>query len=191
MTALALLSGHGRITNVMFARRCVAAWQQALRKTLRYPRSAKISLAIGACRREVLDVAVVWSSTMARNALFESAPAVRFLKTLMLVGLLPAPQQAIAADISGAIASLAGRDFNHLQRCARALQDERWRLISSGISTIADEAFARVTILEQWLRARLEVLRPASPISEILWPSESAVLSMNSLATIPLFRPAK
>jgi hypothetical protein len=106
---------------------------------------------------------------MARCSFFVSAPAVRFLKTLGLVGLIPAPQrQAIAADISGAIASLAGRDFDHLQCCARALQDERWLLISSGISTIADVAFARVTILEQWLRARLEVLRPGSPITEIL-----------------------
>src|SRR3954463_9588541 len=106
---------------------------------------------------------------MARCAFFVSAPAVRFLKTLELAGLLPSPQrQAIAAGLSGAIASLARTDFDQLQRCARALQDERWRLISSGISTIADVTFARVTICEQWLRARLEVLRPTSPITEIL-----------------------
>src|SRR3954452_15805482 len=106
---------------------------------------------------------------MARCAFFVSAPALRFLKALELVGMLPSPQrQAIAAGISGATVSLAGTDFDHLQGCARALQDERWRLISSGISTIADVAFARVTICEQWLRARLEVLRPTSPVTEIL-----------------------
>ena len=107
---------------------------------------------------------------MARCAFFVSAPTVRFLNAMEQVRLLPALQRRnIAADVYSAIAPLTGStEFDHLRRCARALQDERWRLISSGVVDIANVRFARATIVEQWLRGQLELLGSVSPVTEIL-----------------------
>jgi len=107
---------------------------------------------------------------MARCAFFVSAPTVRFLNVMEQIGLLPTPQRRnIAADVYSAIAPLTGSvDRDHLRRCARALQDERWRLISSGVADIDNVRFVRATIFEQWLRAQLELLGSASPVTEIL-----------------------
>jgi hypothetical protein len=107
---------------------------------------------------------------MSQCAFFVSAPTIRFLQAMEQVRLLPAPQRRqIAADVYSEIKPLVGtRNADRLGGRARAAQDERWRLISSGVREITDVRFARTAIAEQWVLAQLELLRPASPVAEVL-----------------------
>jgi hypothetical protein len=86
------------------------------------------------------------------------------LKTLS-----PRKRRRIAASIYSHIKPLVASDeSDELRIAAQSAQEERWRLISRGISEISDERFAASAIAEQWLRARLEQIRVQSPVSEIL-----------------------
>jgi hypothetical protein len=107
---------------------------------------------------------------MSRCAFFASAPTIRFLQAMEQVRLLPAQQRRqIAADVYSEIKPLVGtRNADQLGGCAQAAQDERWRLTASGVREITDVRFARAAIAEQWMLAQLQLLRPASPVVEVL-----------------------
>jgi hypothetical protein len=109
-------------------------------------------------------------TTMCRYAFFASAPTVRFLKLMERVeDLEPKKRRRVAASIYSRIKPLVSSDEpDELRTAAELAQAERWRLISQGISEIADERFAPAAIAEQWLRARLENIRAQSPVAEIL-----------------------
>jgi hypothetical protein len=107
---------------------------------------------------------------MSNCAYFVSAPTVRFLQAIEKLALLPSVQRrTIAADVYTAIKPLAGScDVDALRRAADGAQAERWRLISSGVGEPTEPRFATVTLTEQWLLAQLELLKPASPVAEVL-----------------------
>ncbi len=107
---------------------------------------------------------------MSRCAFFASAPTVRFLKVMEQVEKFELKKRRrIAASIYSQIKSLvSSEEPDKLRTAADLAQEERWRLISEGISEIADERFAPWAIAEQWLRARLEHIRAQSPVAEIL-----------------------
>jgi hypothetical protein len=94
---------------------------------------------------------------------------VRFLRALEKARLRPAAdRQQIAASVQAEIAPYIGSsDLDDLRGAARAVQDERWRLISAGHCKMDDVHFASVVIAEQWLRAQIELVRQAAPIAEI------------------------
>src|SRR5215217_925269 len=103
---------------------------------------------------------------MSKCAYFVSAPTVRFLQAMDQMALLPAAQRRkIAADVYSDVKWLVGsRNIDELRRCAQGAQDERWRLISSGVCEMSNPRFARAAIAEQWILARRELLHPASPV---------------------------
>jgi len=107
---------------------------------------------------------------MCRCAFFASAPTVRFLKIMDQVEQLePTKRRRIAASIYTQIKPFVASDEpDQLRIAAQSAQDQRWRLISQGISEISDERLAPPAIAEQWLRARLESIRAPSPVAEIL-----------------------
>lgn|SRR6266540_3555112 len=107
---------------------------------------------------------------MSKCAFFMSAPTVRFLQAMEQVRLLPAAQRReIAVEVYSEIKPLVGsRNTDQLGRRAQVAQDERWRLISSGVREFTDVRFACTAIAEQWVLARLDLLRPASPVAEAL-----------------------
>ena len=105
-----------------------------------------------------------------RIAYFASAPTVRFLQVMERLRPLSATQRLkIAAAVLGEIGPLLGsRDIEELGRAARCAQDERWRLIYRGVGEAADHRFHSTAIAEQWMLASLALLRPASPVEEML-----------------------
>jgi hypothetical protein len=107
---------------------------------------------------------------MSRCAFFVSAPTVRFLRTVERLAALPHTQRRkIAAGVLAEIKPLlASRDLDELSNAARRFQDERWRLISSDVREITDIRFASVVVTEQWILARLELVRAVSPVEEVL-----------------------
>jgi hypothetical protein len=116
---------------------------------------------------------------MVASASFASAPTVRFLRAVDKLRLLPAGErQQIAASVYADIKPHVGSaDLDEIRAAARAVQDERWRLISSGApSKMSDVRFASVVIAEQWLRAQAELVRQAAPIAEILADKRRATI---------------
>jgi hypothetical protein len=107
---------------------------------------------------------------MSNCAYFVSAPTVRLLRAIEKLAMLPSVQKrTIAADVYTAIKPLVGTgDIEVLRRAADGAQAERWRLIATGIRELTDARFATVALAEQWLLARLELLRAASPVAEVL-----------------------
>jgi hypothetical protein len=107
---------------------------------------------------------------MVASASFVSAPTVRFLRAVDKLRLLPAGErQQIAASVFADITPHVGSaDLDELCAAARRVQDERWRMISTGPCKMSDVRFASVVIAEQWLRAQVELVRQAAPIAEIL-----------------------
>jgi hypothetical protein len=107
---------------------------------------------------------------MSRCAFFVSAPSVRLLRAIAELDLLPeAQRRKIAATVLAEIKPLfRSRDRDELGRVARLAQDERWRLIASDIRQMADPRFASVVMTEQWVLARLELVRGSSPVAELL-----------------------
>ena len=107
---------------------------------------------------------------MSRCAFFVSAPTVRLLRTVEGLASLPHMQRRkIAANVLAQIKPLlANCDPRELGEVAGRAQDERWRLISRGVREMTDLRFASIFLTEQWVRARIELARAASPIPEVL-----------------------
>ena len=134
---------------------------------------------------------------MSRCACFVSAPTVRFLRTIEQLAALPAAdRRKIAAGVVAEIKPLlASNDLDELTTAARSRQDERWRLVSSDVRYMTDVRFATVVVTEQWIRGRLEVVRAASPVGEILAEKRCAAverfimdnISLDSFDVIELF----
>jgi hypothetical protein len=107
---------------------------------------------------------------MCRCAYFVSAPTVRFLRTVERLDTLPFGQRRkIAARVFEQIKPLlACRDASRLGQVVAGYQDERWRFIFRGIHDVDKEGFTVVVLTEQWIGARLEVVRGVPPVNEIL-----------------------
>jgi len=107
---------------------------------------------------------------MVASAYFASAPTVRFLRAVDRLRLLPAAhRQQIASAVFARIKPFIGsHDLDEIRGAARAVQDERWRLIAAGGCKPTDAGFADIIIAEQWLLAQVEVVRAAAPIAEVL-----------------------
>ena len=58
-------------------------------------------------------------------------------------------------------------DYDGLRRAAGEAQDTRWRLVFRGAER-SDTQLIRIKITEQWLRSQAELLRPPSPVAEVL-----------------------
>jgi hypothetical protein len=115
---------------------------------------------------------------MCRCAYFVSAPTARFLRKVERLSSLPIMQRRkVAAGVLEQIKSyLASTDLDLLSAAARDYQDERWRLISSDIRDITDVRFATVLMIEQWILARLKLLRNVSPVDEVLAEKRRATI---------------
>src|SRR5262245_59508121 len=107
---------------------------------------------------------------MVASALFASAPTVRFLRAVDQLCLLAADErQKIATAVFAQIKPHIGScDVDALRAAARLMQDERWRMISTGPCRMNDVRFASVVIGEQWLLAQTEIVHAAAPIAEVL-----------------------
>jgi hypothetical protein len=107
---------------------------------------------------------------MVASAYFASAPTVRFLRAVDHLRLLPDDErQRIATAVFAKIKSHVGSfDLDALRAAARLMQDERWRMISTGPCRMSEARFASVVIVEQWLLAHAEIIRAAAPIAEVL-----------------------
>jgi hypothetical protein len=105
-----------------------------------------------------------------RLAYFATAPTVRFLRTLERLRLLPKSRRRnITAAVFAQIRPhFESRDIEELGRAARRAQDERWRLIYYDARASTDDRFHTSVIAEQWMLARLELVRAASPIDELM-----------------------
>ena len=106
---------------------------------------------------------------MSRCSYFISAPTVRFLRSIEQLRLLPAAgRRKLAASIYGDIKPHVGTDdYDGLRRAAGVAQDTRWRLVSRGAEG-SDTQLIKIKITEQWLRSQAELLRPPSPVAEVL-----------------------
>jgi hypothetical protein len=95
---------------------------------------------------------------------------VRLLRAIEQLRLLPeAHRREIATAALARIKPIyPGRDRDELARAARLAQDERWRLIAADVRQMTDPRFAAVVLTEQWLLARLELVRGGSPVAELL-----------------------
>jgi hypothetical protein len=113
---------------------------------------------------------------------------VRFLRTVERLASLPQTQRRkIAASVLAEIKPLfASRDFDELNTAVRRFQDERWRLISSDVREITDIRFASVVLTEQWLLARLELVRAVSPVGEVLAEKRCAAIERLIIDSISL-----
>ena len=107
---------------------------------------------------------------MVASAYFASAPTVRFLRAVDRLRLLPAAhRQQIASAVFARIKPFIGsHDLDEIRGAARAVQDERWRLIAAGGCKPTDAGFADIIIAEQWLLAQVELVRAVAPIAEVL-----------------------
>ena len=63
---------------------------------------------------------------------------------------------------------VGNRAIEAVQALRRRAQDQRWRLISQGISVTRHEYFGAVMLSEQWAVARMAMADDRSPIGQIL-----------------------
>jgi len=63
---------------------------------------------------------------------------------------------------------VGNRAVEAVQALRRRAQDQRWRLISQGISVARHEYFGAVMLSEQWAVARMAIADDRSPIGQIL-----------------------
>jgi hypothetical protein len=124
---------------------------------------------------------------MSRCAFFVSAPTVRFLDTIGRLRLLgEAQRRKIAATVLAEIKPfMDAHDRAELGGAAGRAQDQRWRLISQDAGDMRDPHFASVFVTEQWLTARLEVVRAASPIAELLADKRCAAVEAFITENVP------
>jgi hypothetical protein len=99
-----------------------------------------------------------------------TAPTERFLRRIEELRSLPAEmRQHIAARAADEIRPVVGsRAAEAVQELRRRAQDQRWRLISQGISAVRHERFGAVMLSEQWAVAKLAMADDRSPIGQIL-----------------------
>jgi hypothetical protein len=130
---------------------------------------------------------------MSRCAFFVSAPSVRLLRAIDELRQLPqAQRREIATAVLDRIEPLfSTRDQDALGRAARLAQDARWRLIAADVRQMSDPRFAGVVLTEQWLLARLELVRGGVPVAELLAEKRCAGIEAflrDSLASAELVR---
>lgn len=98
-----------------------------------------------------------------------SAPTVRFLRAIEQLRPLPeVDRRKLAASIYSEIKPHIGTDdYDGFRRAAGEAQDGRWRMASTGAET-SDPQLTKIKIAEQWLLSQAELLRPPSPVAEVL-----------------------
>lgn len=125
---------------------------------------------------------------MRRCSYFVSAPTVRFLRAVdRLAALSSAQRRKIAARVLENVKPLlACRDAARLGEAGARYQDERWRLISLGMHDADEDDLTVVVVTEQWIGARLELVRGVPPVVEVLAEKRCAAVERFILDNIAL-----